>query len=432
VDLNDTGLGYIAAACKKAGADVTLMSWNINLGLEDFKQKLLELRPDIVGLKVFTTMFNEAYETLRCVRETLPNAIRLIGGPHPSTSRPEDLFAEFGMLLDFAIAGDGEYGMTELIDRVRVVGGKPSSEALSNVPGLIYRSGNEIVSNELYFDSELDTLAPMDWALQQPAWFGTNHGIDKTSIGALIMDSRGCPAQCGFCRSGKINGSKPRHRNIKRLCAEIEELAKKYCVRALVFTGNAFMSDVDYVQKLCEWLINFGIPLRWSCTGSAYDHYFRDPKLLKIMAKAGCNLIHFGIESGNRDVRERLEQPVVLETYEQVVKLTVDNGIRAAGYFMFGFPDETTKEMDDTIKYAFSLPFSSRSFMICLPLPGTSSYEAVLQQQGCKRIDWKTYDFSNPKLLPSKASPRQVRFKLFEAKVLRKSRFARRLSGLAY
>lgn len=425
--LNDTGLGYVAAACRKAGAEVTLLSWNVNLDTETFQQKLLELQPDIVGLKVFTTMFKESFETLRCVRETLPDAITLIGGPHPSTSRPEDLYVEFDGLLDFAIAGDGERGVVELIDQVCISGGKPTSQALSNVPGLIYKHDDEVISNWPYLDAELDTLDPMDWSLQQPAWFGTNHGLDSVSMGALIMDSRGCPGRCAFCLSQRINGSKPRHRSLTLLCTEIEELANNYGVRVLVFTGNSFLSDVAYVRELCEWFIKFDIRLKWSCTGAAYESNLHDPKLLELMRRAGCTLIYFGVESGNPDIRKRLCQPISLDETTELVNLTTKAGIRANGYFMFGFPDETVQEMNDTIQYALSLPFNAIGFAVCLPLPGTSSYEAVLQQNRIDHIDWSTYDFAKPKLLPCKASPGQVQRKILETKLLRRSSLAQRL-----
>ncbi len=430
--LNDTGLGYIAAACKKAGVDVTLLSWNANLDIESFQCKLLELRPDIVGLKVFTTMFRETYETLHCVRETLPSAITIIGGPHPSTSYPEDLFIEFDGLLDFAFAGDGENGVVELVDQIRVAGGKPERQKIADVPGLIYKYGNEVISNQPDLEAELDTLAPMDWSIQQPAWFGTNHGLDNVSIGALIMDSRGCPGRCSYCLSHKINGSKPRHRSLNLLCAEIDELVHKYGVRVLVFTGNAFLSDVDYVRELCQWLIVFGTPLKWTCTGAAYGRNLRDPKLLELMRRAGCTLIHFGIESGNPNVRECLCQPISLEECTEIVNLTTEARIHAACYFMFGFPDETVREMNDTIKYALSLPAYSISFATCLPLPGTSSYRAVLERQGIDRIDWSAYNFRNPKLLPCKASPGQVHRKIFEMRLLRKFSFARGLYRFIY
>ena len=431
-NLNDTGLGYLAAACKKSGTNVTLLSWNVNLDPAAFQQKLLELRPDIVGLKVFTTFFKESYETLRCIRTTLPGAITLIGGPHPSTSRPGDLFTEFDGLLDFAVAGDGEVGVVALIEEVLAAGGKPVSKALSSVPGLIYRNNDEVLKNKPCLDVELDSLMPMDWSIQQPEWFGTNHGLDDSSIGALILDSRGCSANCGFCKSSEINGSQPRKRSLNLLYAEIEQLAREYGLRALVFTGNAFMSDVDYVRELCEWFLAFDTPIKWSCTGAAWERNLRDPALLKLMQRAGCTLIHYGIESGNPGVRERLTQPLCLEEYTEIVNLTAEAGIRPACYFMVGFPDETVQEMTDTIKYSFSLPYYSVAFCICLPLPGTLSYKAVLEQNAIDRIDWSTYNFAKPNLLPCKASLSQVRRRLFEVKLLRRSRLARRLHRLVH
>ena len=106
--MNDNGLGYLAAVCKKAGIEVILLSWNINRDFETFRRNLLVLNPDIIGLKVFTSQFKSSYDTLKVIREVLPSAITVIGGPHPSTSRPEDLFYEFDGVLDYAIAGDGE------------------------------------------------------------------------------------------------------------------------------------------------------------------------------------------------------------------------------------------------------------------------------------------------------------------------------------
>jgi len=425
--LNDGGLGYIAAACKKAGADVTLQSWDTNLDMEAFREKLLEIRPDVVGLKVFTTMFKEAHATLCCIRETLPDAITLIGGPHSSTSRPSDLFVEFEGLLDYAIAGDGEHGLVELLDKISVAGGKPESRKLTGVPGLIYQNDGQVCCNETLFDVELDTLTPVDWTLQEPVWFGSSHGLDDVSTGALVSDSRGCPARCGFCMSQKINGSKSRHRSLKHLCAEIEELAHKYDVRVLVFTGNSFLSDVDYVRELCEWFIKFDTPLEWSCTGSAFDRNLTTPGLLDLMRRAGCTLIYFGIESGSPEVRKRLCQPIPLDECTNIVNLTAKAGIRAGCYFMLGFPDETIGEMNETIKYAFSLPYSSVSFIICLPLPGSSSYKAVLEQQGIDHIDWSKYDFAKPDPLPCRVSPWQVRRKLFETKILKRSRLAQQV-----
>jgi len=145
------------------------------------------------------------------------------------------------------------------------------------------------------------------------------------------------------------------------------------------------------------------------------------------MRRAGCTLIYYGIESGSPAVRKRLHQPIGLDECTNIVNLTTKAGIRPGCYFMLGFPDETVGEMNETINYAYSLPYSSVSFIICLPLPGSSSYKAVLEQQGIDRIDWSKYDFAKPDPLPCKPSPIQVRRKLFEANMLKRSKLAQRV-----
>lgn len=417
--MNDNGLGYIAASCKEAGIEVTIFSWDKNMDLDTFRRKLIDINPDIVGLKVFTCHFRSAYYTLNLIRETLPDTITIIGGPHPSTSRPEDLFYEFDGIIDYAIAGDGELSVVSLIEKIRSVGRKPDSEDLRDIPGLIYKDRNEVKFNKPNFEVDLNKLPSEDWSLEL-----TNYRPGRK---VLISDSRGCPARCGHCMSWGINGSKPRKRSINLLCEEIKELVHKYNVRYIDFTGNAFFSDVDYLEEFCHRLIELNAPLLWNCTGAAYDRNLCNPKLLDLMKNSGCNAIHFGIETGNKEVSKRICKPLSLEEYKEIVNLTAKSGIHALGYFMFGFPDETVEEMEDTIRYAVSLPFYSISFQICIPYPGTTSYKAVLNQQGIEKIDWSNYDFTHPKLLPCEASLSQLKIKLFEAKLLAKSKILRRI-----
>ena len=420
----DIGLGYLAATCKKAGAEVTLLSWNQNLTMKALQSRLMEWRPDIVGIKIITTDFIEALQTLQCVRDALPDAIILIGGPHPTTSRPEDLFIEFDGLFDYAMAGDGEAGIAALIERIRTAGGKPRQKTLRDVPGLIYRDRNGISCNKLCLDAELDTLAPLDWSMQLPAGFNLNK--QNGDYESPIMDSRGCPAQCSFCKCSMINGARPRHRSLKYIFKEIEQLVDIYGVRTLIFTGNTLFSDVDYVRELCRWFIKFDKPLEWRCTASAFERNLLDPELLQLMRKSGCSLIYFGIESGSPEVRERINQPISLPECTETVKLTAEAGICPSCYFMFGHPEETVRDMNESMKYAVSLPTDRIFFSMCFPLPSTLNYYALLKKYKLDRIDSSTYDFSYPKLLPSKASIYQIRYKFYEANLLFRSKFARR------
>ena len=72
--LNDSGLGYVAAASKLVGAEVSMNYWNKNYDYDSFKEELLNQKPDIIGIKVFTTFFNQVHKMLTISKEVLPDS----------------------------------------------------------------------------------------------------------------------------------------------------------------------------------------------------------------------------------------------------------------------------------------------------------------------------------------------------------------------
>ena len=134
------------------------------------------------------------------------------------------------------------------------------------MPGLIYKDGVKVRFNKPCLSVELDDLPLLDWSLQDPNWFVAK-GVN--GVVAYVDDSRGCPAKCAFCNASIINGYRPRHRSLSIIKNIIEELVLKYNVNVIAFTGNSFMSDIEYVKELCNWLILFNKPFKmdnyWCC-----------------------------------------------------------------------------------------------------------------------------------------------------------------------
>jgi len=426
--VNDNGLGYVTASCKDTGAEVTLYSWNNNFTSDEYREKLSSMNPDIVGVKVFTTHFKRVINTLKIIRETLHDAVVVIGGPHVSTSKPEDLFVEFEGLIDYAISGDGEEATRIFINEFREADKKKQQMDLKKIPGLIYREGELIRKNNPSLDRNLNDLSPIDWKLQQPVTFPGLVKKEGGEIAVYLEDSRGCPAHCSHCASYIISGSKTRKRTLSSLCSDIENLVDGFGVKHIVFTGNGLLSNKDYTIELCDWLIRSKKEISWLCTGAYYVEHLFDKKLVKLMSSAGCKEIWFGIESGNKEVRKENRYDIPLEVYPEIIQNVVSSGISANSSFMFGLPYETRKAMADTIKFAYTLPFTSVNFCICLPLPGTLSHKVVLDKYNISRIDWSNFDFSNPDMLPCHATISDVNRYLITSRIFERSGMARRLA----
>lgn len=439
VDLNDNGLGSVAAALKQAGHQVDILSWNVNLGLTEFQNLLRVRQPEVVGLKVFTVNFNEAVRTLNAVRTTVPEATIILGGPHPTTTKPADLVQEFKGIFDFAFVGEAERSVVELMNLLDRLKNKPSRRELEMIQGLVFPDGAVARTTGRGVVVDLDTVPRQDWHAQPPDSFlrplcrlaerkisksecvasATSTAGSQSSV--LYQESRGCAGRCGHCTAYMINGSHPRIPSLDLVLGELETLITEHGVRTIEFTGNSFFSDVSYVRRVCEWLAKHEIRVRWGCTIASSVSGI-DSELLTVMRRAGCVAVHYGIETGDLEMNRSLRKPASLSKYAELVRMTHDAGIAAVGYFMFGFPGETMRQMNQTIKYAFSLPFEAVEFCICLPLPATSSYREVLRRTGMPRIDWQTYNFERPNLLPCNVRARRVRMLLLKARLLAKAK----------
>jgi len=408
--LLDVGLGHVAAACEAAGWDVVLQDWNIHHTPESFRKYLESESFDLVGVKVFTQQVAAAKKTLELVKEVQPEAATILGGPHPTGSRPEDLWEAFGEVLDFAMAGDGELGMLSLLGMWEERGERPDASSLGGVSGLRFQGSGGVTANETVFEPDLERLPQRDLSLQKPSLYTFAPLWDPLSSGraAPVHTGRGCPCRCGYCIAWMINGPKPRRRSLEALKEEIRTLVTVYDVRRISFMDNVFLSDRDYLEQLCEWLIQEGYALKWDFVPTSFFRQLKDPSLCRLVARAGGDAALFGIESGSAEVLRRIRKNGTPEEYAEVVRTVHEAGILCMGYFMFGFPDETLAEMEETLAFSRSLPFAKRHFGICLPFPGTLSHERLLEKHEMERVDWETYDFREPKLLPSQASPEQV------------------------
>jgi anaerobic magnesium-protoporphyrin IX monomethyl ester cyclase len=103
------------------------------------------------------------------------------------------------------------------------------------------------------------------------------------------------------------------------------------------------------------------------------DHL--DDEMLAEMKKSGCRMIRLGVESGSQDVLDKIKKRLTLKQIEDGFKLVKKHGIQALGGFMFGFPFDSRKTVEETIALAKKLSPDQVQFSINMCYPGTSLYE---------------------------------------------------------
>ena len=392
----DVGIGYIAAALKKHGHEVYIRDWNMNPSIEDFRQWLTEKNPDIVGVKIFTKDVKAAKETISIIRVTLPDVLIIIGGPHPSASEPEELMEDFKE-SNFAMRGEAEISFPLLLEKINqfkeiAIRGEVTHEYLTGIAGLVGWFNDQVFHNPISLIEDLDTIDFPCWEMINPSFYSQLINVKVTN--APIITTRGCPGKCSFCSAYMVNGRRIRSRSAVNVFKEMSLLYTQYNVRRFMFTDNCFTARRENMKALCALIIDGKMDIEWDCV--SYERLDNlDDETLPLMYKAGCRMLHMGIESGCEKTRKKMNKMCSLKEIAEKVKSIQKHGIGVGGWFMLGFPEETRNDMKETIKYAFSLGANLIKFSIVFPLPGSQNYNYLKEKHGIKRIDWSGFDISN-------------------------------------
>ncbi len=187
----------------------------------------------------------------------------------------------------------------------------------------------------------------------------------------VLEGVRGCPYPCTFC-SRVIQGRKLRRKTVEQLGREVEIAVGRFAVRSIYFIDLEFTASPELAQGISQYLLDHEISVRWCCQ-TRTDQV--DEPLLRLMKRAGCRLIHFGVETGSQRIAELIRKRVSVEQQRQGVELARRVGMETLGFFLLGHPGETESEMQQTIRLAKQLNPTYASFHRVTPYPGAPLYE---------------------------------------------------------
>lgn len=268
-----------------------------------------------------------------------------------------------GELLSMTRARAVIRGEPELTVRVLCLG-----MDVSETPGVTYQSGGTILNNPEGPALDLTSLPMPAFRLLDLSHYRYEILGDRF---VLLETTRGCHYRCHFCLL-KMYGKGYRRKDPDQVIREVTYLVREAGARTGYFIDLEFTAARDYVWDLCERLAAAELPFEWACQTRA-DYV--DESLLNLMKRAGCRLIHFGVESGSAQVLAATNKRITLEQIEQGIAKTKRVGIDQVCFFMFGFPGETKEDMNATIAFAKRLNPTYASFHAVSPYRGTALFE---------------------------------------------------------
>ena len=346
------GLLYLGAILEQEGYKVEILDdYTGNISKEQLKKSLHS--SDVVGISIYTYAYKPTKNISKMVKELDPDIPLLIGGPHCIFHQKQSL-ADFPD-ADISVVGEGEYMILDLAEYLQ---GKKN---LAEINGIFYRDNGSIRSGKpLQVIKDLDDIP-----------FPARHLVDKYEYGELpfgyhmknmttMITSRGCPFKCRFCSryDNIISGFRFRQRSADNILQEFEEISDKYSSISIV--DDNFLVDIKRAHRIFDELIKMGKDIELGIHGVRVDT--ADIGLYKKMKKAGVKYVYFGLESGNQDVLDFYNKRTTLPQIRNAVKLSRKMNFITMGSFILGAPMETREHIENTIKFACSLPLDFAGF----------------------------------------------------------------------
>ncbi len=380
--LPNLGIMYMASILIRAGYQVRVLDENIH---GDVLGELVSFQPNAVGFTCVTAAVESSARLAQAIRQFLPNARIVFGGPHV-TAVPVETLTRYGV-VDFGIVGEGERSFLQFSDAC-VRDGSSEPEVLGSIPGLVWRKPDgEVVNNgpaPLLTNEELDTLPFPAWHLlpMEPIFKKATHGLFTKGKRIMpIMTARGCPHFCGFCC--RIAGFDLREHSIPRVISEILWLVETYAIDELYFEDDTFTEKPDRAHAILDAIIELNLPIHVKfANGLRADRV--DENLLGKMKLAGVYWVGFGIESGSPHTQKLMRKFLDLDQAAKNVRLAKRLGFKVGSNCIIGYPGETRQSIRESIRYFQHLELDSFAVVTCVPFPATTA------RQVCEENGWLT------------------------------------------
>ncbi|MBF0508337.1 MAG: radical SAM protein [Deltaproteobacteria bacterium] len=388
-------LAYTTALLNREGLTAVVMDCLAQkIGLDEFIGRLQARQPRLLVLETSSPSFAADILVIKKIKAALGVPLAL-AGPHP-TFMAEDILTRHPE-VDYCLLGEYEYPVLAL------AGGQPAAE----IPGLACRHDGRVRVSPPASGPGLKPLDDLPYPERDQLNVLThyNENFCRHVPNITLVSSRGCPHRCIFCLE-PVYYAGYRARAPEKVVDEMFYLRDRYHPREFYFDDSSFTVGEKRVRDICRSLIDRQLGLPWSAMGDGMV----GSETLKLMRRAGCGGLKFGVESADPDILKQMKKPVNLDKVRRVVAVCRSLGIRTHATYAFGGPGENDRTIEHTLRFAIGLNTDTAQFSCMIPFPGTPLFDQAQAQGWLLTTDFSRFDGLNESVIgyPDCSGPRIV------------------------
>ncbi|MBN2203319.1 MAG: cobalamin-dependent protein [Candidatus Aenigmarchaeota archaeon] len=321
---------------------------------------------DVVVMETAASSFNNDVRFAKMIKEQRPDIKIAMSGPQV-TAMPKFSMKE---PIDAVIFGEADLTTKEYVDSL-------NQANKSDILGLVWRNGNEIVQNKPRpLIEDLDSIPVPDRSLLPMDKYSDSMFPSPFSF---YYTMRGCAYKCIYCLwTHTIYRQRLRFRSPRLAAEEVLNDIKKLKLKCFYINDECFTVNKKHLMEFCRELGDPGI--RWGC-------YFRsdniDEEMCKRLKDSGCEIIRTSPEVGTNEGLKVINKggTASMENDIKAFKLAKKYGFEIYASFVLGHPGETKETIKKTVEHAIELEPDTAQFAILQPLPGTPFYN-YLKEKG--------------------------------------------------
>lgn len=301
-----------------------------------YANQILEYRPGIIGISVFTYNSQVSAKYLSFIIKKLsPNTKVILGGAGLTNnligvSHYAEALLHAG-LIDFYIRGDGEHALYNYL-----------TTNTTDLPGINTSAWQELTNDDL---------------LKLPIPDYDDYNFDEYSGRRMIpmLGSRGCVRNCSFCDI-HAHWTKFTWRSGEHIFAEMQELNQKYQIKSFLFQDSLINGNLKEYRNLMKLISahNQQHPnnsFDWSSFFILRPEANFTEEDWRLTAEGGGRLLSVGIETLSDTARFHLGKKFTNQDVEFSLRMGRKYNIKFILLFLIGYITETEQDQDAAIQW---------------------------------------------------------------------------------